>query len=246
MVGLSEMQPPRSLIEVAPRVYQVRLRGTSSFLLLDSRVTIVDTGTVGSGRRILEALNAAGRRPDEVEQIIITHYHPDHMGSLPELRQRLGMRTAVHVLEAPFVEGRLPMPNVFPRHRNVLSRVAQPILERWPFTPVPVDLVLHDGDELPVLGGLRVVHTPGHTPGHVCLYVRDLALLVVGDALQYRRGALDLPSRVFTEDMDEARRSVAKLALLEVQTIAFSHFRPVQRAGSEHLRRFALEVAPAG
>ena len=77
-----------------------------------------------------------------------------------------------------------------------------------------------------MLGGLRVVHTPGHTPGSVCLYAERLRLLFTGDVLQVIRGRLTYASALFSHDHAAARASVERLASLEVDTIALSHYPP--------------------
>ena len=100
-------------------------------------------------------------------------------------------------------------------------------------------IAAEDGDELPVLGGLRVLHTPGHTPGSICLYSATRRLLIVGDLLQRMRGQVTLPNHFFTDDMGLARRSIARLAELDVETILFSHYPPVRQGGREALRALA-------
>jgi len=105
---------------------------------------------------------------------------------------------------------------------------------------LPTDVTaVQDGDVLPVLGGLRVLHTPGHTPGSICLYSATRRLLIVGDLLQRMRGQVTLPNYFFTDDMPLARRSIARLAELDVETILFSHYPPVRQGGREALRALA-------
>src|SRR3972149_4844564 len=93
------------LREVVPQVYQVPARGASVFLLVDERITPIDAGMCGSGRRVLAAVREIGRSPEDVAQIIVTHYHYDHIGGLAELRRATGARTAAHRVEAPSVSG---------------------------------------------------------------------------------------------------------------------------------------------
>ena len=107
-----------------------------------------------------------------------------------------------------------------------------------------IDERLHDGDELPVLGGMRVVHTPGHTPGHVALYFPQMALLIAGDALELRAGRLRGPAAAVTADMPQAMASVARLAQLEIDVIAFSHFPRLPRLAGEALRALAGVASP--
>jgi glyoxylase-like metal-dependent hydrolase (beta-lactamase superfamily II) len=93
--------------------------------------------------------------------------------------------------------------------------------------PLPSFTPIDDGDVLPVLGGLEVVHTPGHTPGSVCLYARRDGLLFVGDMLQRRFGRVSFASELYSDDARMARMSVQRLVSLDVKTIVFSHFPPL-------------------
>jgi glyoxylase-like metal-dependent hydrolase (beta-lactamase superfamily II) len=103
-----------------------------------------------------------------------------------------------------------------------------------------------DGDVLPVLGGLEVVHTPGHTPGSVCLYARRDGLLFVGDMLQRRFGRVWFASGLYSDDPRMARMSVQRLARLDVKTIVFSHFPPLTENAAETLATLATIADRAG
>ena len=224
---------------VVPQVFQVRVRGSSVFLLLDRRVTLVDAGPVGSAARILRVLRLLGRAADEVEQVVVTHYHLDHLGGLAGLRRHVPARVGVHAVEAPYVRGERPVPVPF-RH----PLFTRPLHRAGPVVcpPVHVDTLLQHGDELPVLGGLRVVHTPGHTPGHIALHLPQRGLLIAGDALQVRgAGRLTPPARLVTEDWDEAIRSLRVLAGVEFDVLALSHFPPQRGDIRERLERLAEE-----
>jgi glyoxylase-like metal-dependent hydrolase (beta-lactamase superfamily II) len=219
---------------VAPQVLQLPVPGSSVFLLLDRRVTIVDAGPVGSAGRVLRALRLLGRVADEVEQIVITHYHPDHVGGLAGLQRHLPARTGVHAVEAPVVRGEEPPPLPIP---HPLLRHPARLLGRRLLPPARVDTLLRDGDELPVLGGLRVVHLPGHTPGHIALYLPERGLLIAGDALQVRQGQLAPPARLASEDWEEAVRSLRRLTGLDFAVLALSHFPPWQGDARAELER---------
>ena len=90
-----------------------------------------------------------------------------------------------------------------------------------------------------MLGGLRVVHTPGHTPGSISLYSPKRRLVIVGDILQRLRGVVTLPNYVFTDDMALARQSIARLAELDIDTILFSHYPALRDGCREALRGLA-------
>lgn len=231
------------LSRIAPGIVRVGVPASSVFLLLDERVTLIDTGLPGSAGRILAALNAVGRPADHVEQIVITHYHPDHLGGLAGLLRHVPARVGVHAIEAPSVRGEAPIPFSL-RYERIARRLA-PVMRF--LRPCPVDTVLHDGDELPVLGGLRVVHTPGHSAGHIALHLPERGVLIAGDALQRRAGGLIPPSRLISSDWPAALDSIEKLATLDFETLALSHFPPIRGAACEEVRRLARALRwPAG
>jgi glyoxylase-like metal-dependent hydrolase (beta-lactamase superfamily II) len=231
---------PAPIREVVPGLYRVRTRGAFAYLAIDEKVTLIDTGAPGSGEEILEAVRTLGRSVDDIANIVITHYHIDHVGGLPEIQTLVPARTGIHLAEAPYIENRLPLPNPFTH--PLLARALTPYLEFADPGPARIDVCLQDGDELPALGGLRVVHSPGHTPGSIALHFPERGVLIVGDALQYRFGRMMLPNRLFTQDMDEAVGSIRKLARLDFETLCFGHYRPIVQEGGSALRRFARSL----
>ena len=228
--------------EVASNVYQVSLPGTSVFVVLDDRITIVDAGWRGTGRGVMDALKRLGRRPAEVSNIVITHHHADHLGDAAYLGDRCSAGVAVHRDEAPFVQGDEAPPNPFTN--SVLARLMSPMLTWRRPEPVAVDLRLADGDRLGD-GDVTVVHSPGHTPGSISIHLPSRGLLIVGDALEHRRGRLGLPSSHFSADMTEARRSIRKLAELDFDVLCFSHFPPIRKRAAAALRRFTESLEHA-
>jgi glyoxylase-like metal-dependent hydrolase (beta-lactamase superfamily II) len=110
-------------------------------------------------------------------------------------------------------------------------------------TPEPPQTVpIEDGDVLPVLGGLRVVHTPGHTPGSVCLFGARDRVLFVGDMLQRRFGRVSFASSLYSDDIAMARRAVQRLTSLDVETVVFSHYPPLTEGASETLASLARRL----
>jgi glyoxylase-like metal-dependent hydrolase (beta-lactamase superfamily II) len=223
-------------VEILAGLHRVHVTGSSVFLLAGERLALIDAGPRGSGRRIVRYLRTLGRSPSELDLVILTHYHPDHAGGAAELVELTSARIAAHAAEVPYLCGEVSMPN--PIRHQALAAAAAPLLSLIMPQPVRVDLILNDGDLLPVFGGLQVVHTPGHTPGSICLHAPARRLLLVGDALEWKRGELRLPSRHFSEDLEEAARSIRKLAELDVHTLCFSHFPPAPEA-ARHLRALA-------
>jgi len=226
--------------EVLPGLFQVRTRGSRAYLVVEHDITLIDAGNPGSGIRILKALDEIGRSPEDIKQIVITHYHLDHVGGLPEIQNYVPGKTGVHFAEAGQVESHRPLPNPF-KH-PLLARICEPYLLRQDPGAARVDVLLKDGDELPAFGGMRIVHAPGHTAGSISILFPNRGVLLVGDAMQYKFGRLMLPSRMFTQDMGEAAESVRKLAALDFDTLCFSHFRPILTGADRQVREFAAAL----
>ncbi|MER3554594.1 MAG: hypothetical protein C4331_09670 [Meiothermus sp.] len=109
-------------------------------------------------------------------------------------------------------------------------------LERGP-EPVKVDELLQGGEVLDLAGGVRAVATPGHTPGHISLYLEKDQTLIAGDAVTAEDGQVRGPSVIATPDMPEALRSIAKLAELDIQTLVAYHGGVVQGNVQSQFRR---------
>lgn len=216
-------------MEIAPNVHAVRLRSSTAFLFAEDELTLIDAGLRGSARRFAAYLNHIRRSPAELTRLICTHGHPDHIGGVREIATH---RTEVLMHPADADALRV-------RFRDVVRRPRiGPIIALMTRGPEDARPIVH-GDVIPVAGGLEVVHTPGHTAGSVCIYARRHRLLFTGDVLQVVRGRLTFASRFFSDDMPMARRSVERLAELDVQTIAFSHFSPWTQGANEALRELA-------
>lgn len=218
-------------MEIAPGIHALRLIGASAVLIAEEELTLVDTGHRGSLRLLLGQLKRIGRSVRDISRIVCTHAHPDHIGGAHEIAHASGAPVYLH----PDDESRLRI-----RFREAFTRppLPNPILAF--LTPLPKHVVpVRDGEVLPPLEGLEVIHTPGHTPGSICLYSPSRRLVIVGDILQRRGDELTLPTYVFTDDMAAARRSIARIAELDVDTIVFAHFPPLRHGARDALRRLA-------
>jgi glyoxylase-like metal-dependent hydrolase (beta-lactamase superfamily II) len=227
-------------MEIAPDVHQVRMLGADAFLLADERLTLIDAGMVGSRLLLERELRRIGRRLDELERIVCTHGHPDHIGGLSELvRGRDDVEVLIHPADLAGLQR--PLREALDASEPRAERRGRLIqyLTRAPAAPTPV----HDGDVIGVLGGLRVVHTPGHTPGSICLYLERARILFTGDVLQVVRGRLTFASAFFSHDHAGARTSVERLAALDVDAIALSHYPPWRDRPNETLRALAARAA---
>jgi len=220
-------------MEIAPGVHAVRLLSVYAFLIAEPQMTLIDTGLIGSGRRVQRYVRRIGRSMDELGRIICTHAHPDHIGAVRELAGDREVEVLMHPADLAGLSVRL-RDAVANRNRGQLLAY----ITRHPGDATPIQ----DGQVLPMLGGLQVVHTPGHTPGSICLYSARHKLLFTGDVLQVIRGKVTFASAVFSDDMALARASVARMAELDVETIAFSHYPPWRDEANAVLRDLAARA----
>jgi len=195
----------------------------------------VDCGLKKAPRRIVDGLAAIGKRPDDVTRILLTHAHPDHAGGAAEMTRRTGAGVAVHGDDAPYLAaGRTPPVDDSTRLGRLLRR------RTGGFPPLVAGEELVDGQVLDVAGGLRVVHTPGHSPGHVSFLHEDSEVLITGDALfnvLAFRGITWSP-RLLCNNFRLSQRTAHVLGELDYRVAAFTHGPEIRDGARDAVRAF--------
>ena len=156
-------------------------------------VVLVDTGTPGSREAIGRALVNVGATWANVTDIVLSHKHFDHVGGLAEVSEQASRAT--------IWAGAQDAPEV----STIDGRVVQAVTE---------------GDRV---GELRVVHTPGHTAGHISLLHEAASLLFIGDLVGSVDGVPTFGPAAFTADPESSRRSLRRMVDLAPERILFSH-----------------------
>ncbi|MGG4451729.1 MBL fold metallo-hydrolase [Brevibacillus porteri] len=171
---------------------------------------LIDTGFPGQMDDLRVAMEKVGVSFNKLKAVILTHQDVDHIGSLPEILQERGDHVHVyaHELDKPYIQGELPL-------------LKDEHLENPP--KGRVDHTVSDGQELPFCGGIRVIHTPGHTPGHISLYLKQSKTLVVGDSMYSVNGILGGIHAPSTPDMNTARLSLKKYVDLDIAAVVCYH-----------------------
>ncbi|MBS7638138.1 MBL fold metallo-hydrolase [Candidatus Bathyarchaeota archaeon] len=219
-------------MEIVDGVHLVEGGYANVYLIIDEEgLTLVDTGMPWNAKRILRYLQRIGRKPSDISWILLTHHHIDHVGCAGELREKTGGKIAIHKDDAGFVEGR-ETPPAPKGAASLIFRILSPVLRARPFRP---DLMLEEGGEV---GGLRVIHTPGHTPGSISLYEPARKVILVGDALRFIGGRVMGPPESFTQDVEGALRSIEKISNLEFDVMLSGHGDPLRPKASEKIREF--------
>jgi glyoxylase-like metal-dependent hydrolase (beta-lactamase superfamily II) len=179
-------------------------------LLWDQEMAVlIDTGFPGQIEDLCLAMDAVGVSFDKLKVVILTHQDLDHIGSLPEILQGgSDIKVYAHELDKPYIQGELPL-------------LKDGHLENLP--KGRVDDTLKDGQELPYCGGIRVIHTPGHTPGHISLYLRQSKTLVAGDSMYSVNGIIGGIHAPTTLDIKVAQLSLEKYLDLDIESMICYH-----------------------
>ncbi|MDH2334150.1 MBL fold metallo-hydrolase [Paenibacillus jamilae] len=180
-------------------------------LLWDREMAVlIDTGFPGQMEDLRVAMEKVGVSFDQLKAVILTHQDVDHIGCLPEILQECGSHIKVyaHELDKPYIQGEIPLLKD--------GHLVNPPKGK-------VDDTLIDGQELPFCGRIRVIHTPGHTPGHISLYLRQSKTLIAGDSMYSVNGILAGIHVPTTPDINAAHLSLKKYLDLDIASVVCYH-----------------------
>lgn len=236
-------RPPA--VALAPQVWRIPTVGhdyVNSFAFVDDdgSVTLVDCGLAKAPPRIVAGLAAIGKRPADVTRILLTHVHPDHAGGAAEMSRRTGADVWLHEGDHPSATSGTIAQRPDQRYLlgRLFSRLPDPRFE--PFTPGPL---LRDGEVLPVAGGLRVVHTPGHSPGHVSFLHEPTRTLITGDSMfNFGFRGLTLSPRFLCADFALTRQTAHRLGELDYDVAAFTHGAEMTDHARERIRGYLARL----
>jgi glyoxylase-like metal-dependent hydrolase (beta-lactamase superfamily II) len=222
---------------IAQGCFEIPLGPVNVFLLeSENGWALIDTGFPTSADSILAAIGQVGKQPADIRHIIVTHAHPDHIGSLAALKRATGAAIYMHPLDAPIAQTGggfrplTPAPGLLP---NLMFRLF--VRPPGPIEGAATDHLIDDGVVLPIAGGLTAIHTPGHCAGHLALLWPQQGVLFAGDTCS------NLPRlglSVAYEDLQVGRQSLAKLAQLDFEVACFGHGKAIQHGASRQFRKY--------
>lgn len=217
----------------------------------ETNAVLVDTGLPGMAGEIAEAVEAAGVPLPRLTHIVLTHSDMDHVGSLAGLLALCPQKVQVlcHEREKPYVECDVPplrltaleagLKNLTGETLAQMSALAASLRANYRNLRAEVTKTVEDGEEITC--GARVVSTPGHTPGHICLYLTESKTLIAGDALNAEGGELKASPERLAYNREEYRASLKKLAELDIERVVCFHGGEYDQSVSQRLKEIAGE-----
>jgi glyoxylase-like metal-dependent hydrolase (beta-lactamase superfamily II) len=176
----------------------------------DEMAVLIDTGFPGQFEDIQVEMERVGVSVDKLKVVILTHQDIDHIGSLPDVLENgvSDIKVYAHELDKPYIEGDLPLLKDVHVENPPKGKVSGTVI---------------DGQELPYCGGILILHTPGHTPGHISLYLKQSKTLIAGDSMYSVNGKLGGIHAPTTLNIMEAQQSLKKYLNLDIESVVCYH-----------------------
>ncbi len=228
--------------QITANIYQISLSIVNVFVIEGNGLTLIDTGPAGSADKIFAELKKAGKNPYNINRIILTHLHSDHTGSAAELKRKLKVPLLAHPADATLIEkglssrsgnGDQPM-QLSPGAINWL--IYHTFIKRAPKTiePVKIDELINENDLIPVAGGLRIIHTPGHSAGHISVLAKNEGVLIAADSCANSAG---LGLSILYEDRESGIQSIRKAASHDFEKAGFGHGKLIMKDAAKQMRQ---------
>lgn len=227
------------VVTLAPGVHRIPTMGdfinSYAFVDDDGSVTLVDCGLKRAPAKIVRALATIGKHPRDVQRILLTHAHFDHAGGAATMvADTSASGVEVHAADAGFVRTGTRVP-------GDMTTTSGRIFARAPwgdFRATPVAQELVDGQVLDVAGGLRIIHTPGHTPGHISLLHPGSGVLITGDSIFNMNSRMSWPTKVVCTSFRQNVETAHVLGELDYTLAAFTHGPEIRDDAREQVRGF--------
>jgi glyoxylase-like metal-dependent hydrolase (beta-lactamase superfamily II) len=201
-------------------------------LLTEENATIlIDAGFPGQFPQINEAIEKVNGSLTELQGIMLTHHDIDHIGSVSAIQKELGKKieVAAHREEIAFIQGE-KTPVKIAQLETRLNYLPEEMKETYrrlksgfQNSIVKVDKVLTDSEKLPYCGGITVIHTPGHTPGHMSLYLGKSKILIAGDLFFVENNRLVKTPEPINDDNEAVLKSIKKLTDYDISKVICYH-----------------------
>ena len=229
------------MVEIVPKVHSIDgldhpipTVGMVSYLIEEKPrdYTLIDTCFTCSIPTFESYLSNADIDIKDINRIVLTHLHPDHVEAANELRKKSGAKIYSHWIDATYLSHELlysgpPDKDAFEHVLKVMGTNIENVSTKFGkihVEPIVIDGLLKDGDTIG--HSLQVIHTPGHTPGHISLYDKEHRILIGGDVLFNSILNIDgpfIPPSAVTKDWETSIISARRLLNLKFEKLLLAH-----------------------
>ena len=196
----------------------------------EEKAVLIDTAYPGQ----FEVLKAEIEKHIDIEKlkgIVITHHDIDHVGTAKAFKEFLGDKVTIYAddVEADYISGeKTPLKIAkLDANKENLDEGTRGFLDflkvGFAASFVKVDKTFKAGDRLPLFEEVETLDMPGHTLGHICVYVRDQKTLITGDAVSLEDGKLERVNDFYNHDIEQAKQSLEKLRDLDIDRVLCYH-----------------------
>jgi glyoxylase-like metal-dependent hydrolase (beta-lactamase superfamily II) len=194
----------------------------NQYLLIDNdEMTLIDAGMSSNAGKIIKYIEKAGLNPGNLKRILITHSDPDHYGAAGMVKEMTGAEIWTSQIEADAMKIGSSSRDITPK--GVFALIF-PLLEKYlSVPPTSVEKIIQSGDILSIHGGLQVIASPGHTPGHLSFFLPEERILFAGDAIRAKQGTPVATTDATTGDPILAQSTFENLMKLNPLVIACGH-----------------------
>ncbi|MFM7775553.1 MAG: MBL fold metallo-hydrolase [Actinomycetota bacterium] len=226
-------------IQIAKNIYRLPTLGSFinsyAFINEDSSVTLVDCGIDGSSKKLMKDLARIGKHPKDVVNIVLTHAHDDHVGGAAKMIKDCDVKNVMmHEKDSYFPPtGKTPS-----RDTSRLSGKLMKILPDRGYEPFEVTRKLKDGEIIDAAGGLKVIHTPGHTDGHISLLHLESETLITGDSIFNMTSRMTWALSGFCVNYKQSQDTARKFLDLDFKNACFTHGPEIRDSGKSKIKQF--------
>ncbi len=210
------------MVKILENVYSIdhsadKNHSMESWILDCEKTILIDGGMTSEHvKGIGKELESIGKSWKDVDLILVTHKHGDHVNNLPELVELTGAPIKAHELEAPLVEAA---------------------------KGVKVE-GMKDHEVLPYCGGIEIIHVPGHSEGNSCFYLKEKKAIIAGDTIRADvPGVITPPPERYCLDVEEATREIKRLLDYDFEYLIYTHGEDIMSDAKEMVRKLVEETS---
>lgn len=225
--------------QIAKNLYRLPTLGPfiNSYALFnaDSSVTLVDCGLKGSSTKLIRDLASIGKHPNDVTNIVLTHAHDDHIGGAASMIKDCEVKNVMMHEDDSYLPPKGKTPS---RDDSRLSGKIMKLLPDRGYEPFEVTKRLSDGEIINTAGGLQVIHTPGHTAGHISLLHLESETLITGDSIFNMTSRMTWALSGFCVNYKQSQDTAKKFLDLDFKNACFTHGPEIRKIGKVRIKQF--------